>query len=159
MYLGLRDCGHDKDNCGPSLHGIVYADHEPPRHSLLGGSFPFDEDMARLFLESFTGRRAYRTPDMLTPEANVVHRALRKTLLPQIGNAESITSLPQWLLLHVMTGRVFDIVDFILCEIQDVILDGLTVARHKPYAHWISLILSRVSKVGEDGHGLAYEDW
>jgi hypothetical protein len=62
-----------------SLHNIVYGDREPPRRSLLGGSFP-DEEMVGLFVESFTGRRAYRMPDMLTPEANVVHRALRKTL-------------------------------------------------------------------------------
>jgi hypothetical protein len=59
-----------------SLHNIVYRDREPPWCSLLSGSFTSDEEMARLFVESFTGRRAYRTPDMLTPEANVVHRAL-----------------------------------------------------------------------------------
>jgi hypothetical protein len=64
---------------------------------------------------------------MLTHEANVVRQALQKTLLPRIGNAESITSLQQWLLVHVMTGRAFDIVDFFLCEIEDVIFDGLTV--------------------------------
>jgi hypothetical protein len=33
-----------------------------------------------------------------------------------------------------MTRRPFDIVDFILCEIYDVIHDGLTVARHMTYA-------------------------
>jgi hypothetical protein len=84
-----------------SLHKIFYGDHEPPRCSLLGGWFPSDEEMVGLFVESFTGRRAYRTPNMLTPEANVVHRALGKTLLPRIGNAESITSFEQWpALLH-----------------------------------------------------------
>jgi hypothetical protein len=132
-----------------SLSGIINnfkCDHEPPRHSLLGGSFPSDEKTAGLFVESFTGRRAYRTPDMLTLEANVVHQALRKTLLPRIGNVESITSLQQWLLLHVMTGRPFDIVDFILAKIEDVIFDGLTVARNMSYAHWISLMLSSVTR-------------
>jgi hypothetical protein len=107
--------------------------------------------MVGLFIESFIGRRAYRTPDMLTPVANVVHRVLRKTLLPRIGNAESITSLQQWLLLHVMTGRPFDIVDFILAEIEDVIFDGLTMARNMVYAHWISFMLSSVTRVHEDG--------
>jgi hypothetical protein len=76
-----------------SLHNIVYGDRELPRRSFLGWSFSSDEDMAGLFVESFTGRRAYRTPDMLTPGANVVHQTLRKTLLPLIGNAELITSL------------------------------------------------------------------
>jgi hypothetical protein len=88
---------------------------------------------------------------MLTPEENVVDRALRKTLLPWIGNAKSITSLQQWLLLHVMTGRPFDIMDFILCEIEVVILDGLTVAQHVSYAHWISFIPRLVTRVDEDG--------
>jgi hypothetical protein len=91
--------------------------------------------MAELFVESFTGRRAYRTLDMRTLEANVFHQALWKTLLPRIDNAKSITSLQQWLLLHVMTGRPFDTVHLILCEIEDVILNGLTVARHMSYAH------------------------
>jgi hypothetical protein len=90
--------------------------------------FLSDEEMAGLFVELFTGKRAYHTPDMLTPEANMVRRALWKTLLPRIGNAESVTGLQHWLLLHVMTGRPFDIVDFILCEIEDVILHGLTLA-------------------------------
>jgi hypothetical protein len=76
-----------------SLHNIVNGDHEPPRRSLLGGSFQSNEEMAGLFVESFTSWRAYRTPDMLTPKANVVHRALRKTLFPRIGNAKLITSL------------------------------------------------------------------
>jgi hypothetical protein len=126
--LGLRDFEIGKYDHKTSQHSIVYGDREPSRHSLLGGSFSSDEEMVRLFVESFTGRRAYRTPNMLTPEANVVHQALRKTLLPRIGNAESITRFQQWLLLHVMTGRPFDIVDFILAEIEDVIFDGLTVA-------------------------------
>jgi hypothetical protein len=133
-----------------SLQNIVYEDHEPPQRSLLGGSLPFDEEMAELFVESFTCRRAYHMPEMLTHEANVVHQALRKTLLPQIGNAESITSLQQWLLLHVMTGRPFNIVDFILAEIEDVIFDGLTMAQNMLYAHWISFMLSSLTKVDED---------
>jgi hypothetical protein len=91
--LGLMNFEIGKYDHKTSLYNIVYGDREPPRRSLLGGSFPSDEEMAGLFVESFTGRRAYRTPDMLTPEANVVHRALQKTLLPLIGNAKSITSL------------------------------------------------------------------
>jgi hypothetical protein len=49
-----------------------------------------------------------------------------------------------------MTGWPFDIVDFILAEIEDVIFDGLTMPRHMSYAHWISFILSRVTRVDED---------
>jgi hypothetical protein len=50
-----------------------------------------------------------------------------------------------------MTGRPFEIVGFILAEIEDVIFDGLTVARNMSYAHWISFILSSVTRVDEDG--------
>jgi hypothetical protein len=98
---------------------------------------------------------------MLTPEENMVHRALQKTLLPQIGNAESITSLQQWLVLHVMTGRPFDIVDFILAEIEDVNLDGLSMPRNMSYAHWISFMLSSLTKVEEDGERVQTgpKDW
>jgi hypothetical protein len=39
------------------------------------------------------------------------------------SNGFSITS---WL----MTGRPFDIVDFIIAEIEDIIFDGLTVAKN-----------------------------
>jgi hypothetical protein len=34
-----------------------------------------------------------------------------------------------------MTGEGFDIVDFTLCEIEDVILYRLTMAQHMLYAH------------------------
>jgi hypothetical protein len=90
---GLKDFEIGKYDHKTSLHNIVYGGREPPRRSFLSGSFPSDEEMTKLFVESFVGRRAYRTPDMLTPEANLVHRAQWKTMLPWIGNAESITSL------------------------------------------------------------------
>jgi hypothetical protein len=77
--LGLRDLEIGKYDHKRSLHNIVYGDREPPRRSLLSGSFPSNEDMVGLFVESVTGRRAYRTPDMLTLEANVVQRVLRMT--------------------------------------------------------------------------------
>ena len=42
--LGLVDCESKYEDM-PSLHGIVYGDREPPRRSLLGGSFPSDEEV------------------------------------------------------------------------------------------------------------------
>jgi len=56
-----------------------------------------------------------------------IHLALRKSLLFRIGYNEGITALQQWLLLYIMTGRDFDLVDFFICELEDVILDGMTV--------------------------------
>jgi hypothetical protein len=56
-----------------------------------------------------------------------------------------------------MTGRPFEIVGFILAEIEDVIFDGLTMARNMSYAHWISFILSSVTRVDEDGERVQIE--
>jgi hypothetical protein len=60
-----------------------------------------------------------------------------------------------------MTGRPFNIVDFVLTEIEDVIFDGLTMAQHMSYAHWISFILSCVTRVDEDGERVQTrpKDW
>jgi hypothetical protein len=48
--LGLTDFDIGKYDHKTSLHNIVYGDREPPRHSLLGGSFLSDEERARLLL-------------------------------------------------------------------------------------------------------------
>jgi hypothetical protein len=48
-------------------------------------------------------------------------------LLYKQGYNEGITALQQWLLLHIMTGQDFDIVDLFICEIEDVIMDGMTI--------------------------------
>ena len=45
------------------------------------------------------------------------------------GNRESLTSLQQWLLLSTWTRYQFDFVDFMLCEIEDVIADAISVGR------------------------------
>ena len=50
--------------------------------------------------------------------------------------------MQQLLLLHILTHEPFDIVDFILAEIEDVITDRMGVVRQFPYAHWISYICS-----------------
>jgi hypothetical protein len=70
--------------------------------------------------------------------------ALRRTLLPRSGYPEGFTGLQQLLLLHILTHEPFDIVDFILAEIEDVITDGMGVVRQFPYAHWISYICSMI---------------
>ena len=64
-------------------------------------------------------------PSFLTLEAYAVHMALRRTLLPRSGYLEGFTGLQQLLLLHILTHEPFDIVDFILAEIEDVITDGM----------------------------------
>ena len=56
---------------------------------------------------------------MLTPQAKVIHFALRRSLLSRIDYGEAIISLQQWLILSILTHQRFDIVDLILCEIKD----------------------------------------
>ena len=65
-------------------------------------------------------------------------------MLPRSGYPEGFTGLQQLLLLHILTHEPFDIVDFILAEIEDVITDGMGVVRQFPFAHWISYICSMI---------------
>ena len=76
--------------------------------------------------------------------AHTVHLALRRSLLYRQGYNEGITALQQWMLLHIMTGQDFDIVDLFICEIEDVILEGMH--RKQPFAHWISWILAQLEQ-------------
>jgi hypothetical protein len=115
--------------------------------------------MVILFHKSFTCKRAYHTPDMLTPEANVVHRALRKTLLPQIGNVEFITSPQQWLLLHVMTSWAFwwGHPPYPLEKTQQDGLSDPIVVRRWPCEHHNPTFLSvgyfRITRINPQAHG------
>ena len=76
----------------------------------------------------------------MTDEAFTVHMALRRTLLPRTGYPEGFTALQQQLLIHILRHEPFNIVDFILAEIEDVVTDGMGQGRQLPYAHWISHI-------------------
>ena len=60
---------------------------------------------------------------MLTPEARAVHKALRRTLLPRTGYLEGFTGLQQRLLVYILTHTRFNIFDFILCEMEEMITD------------------------------------
>jgi hypothetical protein len=126
-----------------SLHEMVYGDADPPRRAMIGGIAPSHKAISQCFRQPFPASYA-RVPSLLTPEAYAVHMALRRTLLPRSGYPEGFTGLQQLLLLHVLTHEPFDIVDFILAEIEDVITDGMGVVRQFPYAHWISFIFSMI---------------
>jgi hypothetical protein len=126
-----------------SLHEMVYGDADPPRRAMIGGIAPSHEAISQCFRQPFPASYA-RVPSLLTPEAYAAHMALRRTLLPRSGYPEGFTGLQQLLLLHILTHEPFDIVDFILAEIEDVITDGMGVVRQFPYAHWISFICSMI---------------
>jgi hypothetical protein len=126
-----------------SLHEMVYGDADPPRRAMIGGIAPSHEAISQCFRQPFPASYT-RVPSLLTPEAYAVHMALRRTLLLRSGYPEGFTGLQQLLLLHILTHEPFDIVDFILAEIEDVITDGMSVVRQFPYAHWISFICSMI---------------
>ena len=54
-----------------------------------------------------------------------------------------MTSIQQWLILHIMSHTPFDIVDFLLCEVEESIAVGVKAGRQQPYAHIISYLLDR----------------
>ena len=105
--------------------------------------FPSDEDMTVLFQPPFL-RGTPRVPSRLTPVAYVIHFALKRSLLFRNGYIEGITALQQWLLIYILGGLPFDIVDFFICELEDVIMEGLMSSRRQPYAHRISWILAQL---------------
>ncbi|CAN6371748.1 unnamed protein product [Urochloa humidicola] len=100
---------------------------EPPRRAL-SAVWPTDDQIRDLFVQPFLPGTP-RTPDRLTPVSLTIHNTLRKSLLYRKGNGETITGLQQWLLLSIMKGEQFDLVDFMTCEMEDAIMDGMTVAR------------------------------
>src|SRR5438105_6894243 len=78
-----------------------------------------------------------RHPLLLTPAARVVQRAIRRALLPRSGYAEALTAPQQWLLSYIFHQMPFDIVDLLLCEMEDIIFDGVRVRRQLAYGHFI----------------------
>ena len=72
-----------------------------------------------------------------------MHNALRHSLLPWMGGGEVVTSIQHWLLLHILSHTPFDIVDFLLCGVEESIADGVKAGRQQPYAHIISYLLDR----------------
>src|SRR6187455_510173 len=65
---------------------------------------------------------------------------MRHTLLPMMGYREATTHIQLWLLGALISHSEFDVVDFLICEIEDTILDGLRARRQLPYAHYLCYI-------------------
>ena len=98
---------------------------------MIGGIAPSHEAISRCFRQPFPATYA-RVPCLLTAEAYIVHMVLRRTLLLRSDYPEGFTGQQQLLLLHILTHEPFDIVDFILAEIEDVITDGMGVVWQFP---------------------------
>ena len=91
LLLGLELSDHH-------LHTDVYSDLEPSRRSKNERTVLTDDEVRSLFREG----APERAPPYLTPEAGIVHRAMRCTLMPRSGYREGITTLQQHLLRALM---------------------------------------------------------
>nr|CAB3503072.1 unnamed protein product [Digitaria exilis] len=104
------------------LHDFAYPDALPPRRPLSSGiKTPHVETLSE------------RHPSELMPLAHTLLEAMRQ---------DALTALQQWLLSYLVQQIPFDLVDFILCEIEDVISDGMKMGRFLPYGHIISYIMA-----------------
>jgi hypothetical protein len=69
---------------------------------------------------------------------------MRRTLLPRMGYREATTHIQLWLLGVLVSYLEFDVVDFLICEIEDTVLDGLRARRQLPYAHYLCHIFAQL---------------
>jgi hypothetical protein len=69
---------------------------------------------------------------------------MRRTLLPWMGYRETATHIQLWPLGALVSHSEFDVVDFLICEIEDTVLDGLRARRQLPYAHYLCHIFAQL---------------
>jgi hypothetical protein len=61
-----------------------------------------------------------------------------------MGYREATKHIQLWLLGALVSHSEFDVVDFLICEIEDTVLDGLSARRQLPYAHYLCHIFSQL---------------
>jgi hypothetical protein len=124
------------------LHSLCYDTSDPPRRPH-GGVAPGTAHVAALFRPPFTdGSR--RSPADFTTAAKYLYELIRRTLLPRMGYKEATTHIQLWLLGALVSHYEFDVVDFLICEIEDTILDGIRARRQLPYAHYLCHIFAQL---------------
>jgi hypothetical protein len=115
------------------LHSMCYGTSDPPRRPH-GGVAPGTAHVAALFRPPFSDGSRRSSADFTTA-ARFLYQLMRQTLLPQMGHREAATHIQLWLLGALVSHLEFDVVDFLICEIEDTVLDGLRARRQLPYAH------------------------
>jgi hypothetical protein len=124
------------------LHSLCYGTSDPPRRPH-GGVAPGTAHVAALFRPPFTdGSRRSRAD--FTTAAKYLYELIRRTLLPRMGYREATTHIQLWLLGALVSHSEFDVVDFLICEIEDTVLDGIRARRHLPYAHYLCHIFAQL---------------
>jgi hypothetical protein len=121
------------------LHSMCYGTSDPPRRPH-GGVAHGTTHVAALFQTPFSdGLR--RSPPDFTTAAMFQYQLMRRTLLPRMGYREAATHIQRWLLGALVSHSEFDVVDFLIYEIEDTVLEGLRARRQLPYAHYLCHIL------------------
>jgi hypothetical protein len=96
-----------------------------------------------LFRPPFTDGSRSSLADF-TPAAKYLYQVMRQTLLPRMGYREATIHIQLWLLGALISHSEFDVVDFLICEIEDTVLDGLRARRQLPYAHYLCHIFAQL---------------
>jgi hypothetical protein len=124
------------------LHSLCYGSSDPPRRPH-GGVAPGTAHVAALFRPPFSdGSR--RSPADFTTSAKFLFQLMRWTLLSRMGYREATTHIQLWLLGALVSHSEFDVVDFLICEIEDTVFDGLCARRQLPYAHYLCHIFAQL---------------
>src|SRR5207237_2062426 len=96
----------------------------------MSGVNPSDDQIRICFKERESAVPGFqRHPLQLTPATQVVHRALKCTLLLQSRYGKALTALQQWLMSYIFHQTPFDIVDLLICKMEDIIFDGIRMRR------------------------------
>jgi hypothetical protein len=122
------------------LHNMCYGTLDPPHHPH-NGVAPSTAHVAALFRPPFT-YESWCSPADFTPAVKFLYELMRHTLLSRMGYREATTHIQLWLLSALVSHSVFDVVDFLICEIEDTVLDGLQARRQLPYAHYLCNIFA-----------------
>jgi hypothetical protein len=124
------------------LHILCYGTSDPPRRPH-GGVAPGTAHIAALFRPPFSdGSRC--SPADFTTAAKFLYQLMRQTLLPRMGYREAATHIQLWLLGALVSHSEFDVVDFLICEIEDTVLDGLRDRHQLSYAHYLYHIFAQL---------------
>jgi hypothetical protein len=124
------------------LHSLCYGTSDPPRRPH-GGVAPGTAHVAALFRPPFSdGSRC--SPTDFTTAVKFLFELMRRTLLPRMGYREATTHIQLWLLGALVSHSEFDVVDFLICEIEDTVLDGMRARRQLPYAHYLCHIFTQL---------------
>jgi hypothetical protein len=124
------------------LHSLCYGTSGPPRRPH-DGVAPAIAHVAALFRPPFSDVSQRSLADFTTA-AKFLYQLMRRTLLSRMGYREATTHIQLWLLGALISHSEFDVVDFLVCEIEDTVLDGLRARRQLPYAHYLCHIFSQL---------------